>query len=100
MTAKQRRGFNWTVGIAVTLAGIIWGAAAWATDNDALDEQQSVDIHACEDKSVEALTISIENRTRAVIMAARVDELERRMDNLEAMQPLIEDIHEAVTGGR
>ena len=99
MTAKQKRGFNWTIGAIIALAGIIWGASAWATDNDTLDALQTEQIKSCEVKSIEAITISIENRTRATIMAARVEELESRVSDLEDLEDMVEDIHHVIVGG-
>jgi hypothetical protein len=95
MTVAQKK-VNWTIGIIITILGLVWSAAAWATSNDTLDDQQSSQIEAATMKALEAFENSIENRTIAIIMSSRVDDLEERMDALEELQPLIIEIHQAV----
>lgn len=96
MTIKQRRNWGWSVGGILTIAGLIWTAAAWATDNDALDCTQTEQIGLANAKAVESLTIAVENRTRATILEARVLQLEERMDRLESMSEMITEMYEVI----
>jgi hypothetical protein len=100
MTLKQRRNWGWSVGAIITLAGIIWTASAWATDNDALDCAQTEQIGLANAKAVEALTISVETRTRSIIMEARVVELEERMAKSDSTSAMISEMYEVIVTGR
>ena len=89
MTQQAKRGITWSAAAIVAVAGIIWGGAARITRID--DCAANADV-----KATQAIEIAVENRTKAIIYEQQLTDLEARVTNLEDLEDMVRDIHEAV----